>query len=209
MSPAELPPAQQPLEEDPDSHGTGTRVKWTLTKEALDRLLERFSPDHQEAERQYLIMRAKLLRFFEWRSSPSPDKQVDDTVDRVARKMDEGTTIINLEGYFRTARHYIYLESLESEELVALDDIPERADQSPAADEQKETRLRCLDECLEKLSLEARQLILNYYVDTKRAKINHRLQLAEKSTINAVRIRACRIRKDLEKCVKNCVSKAA
>lgn len=206
MSPAELPSAQQPPEEDSDSPGRRNRAKWILTGEAFDKLLEQFSPDRQEAGRQYELMRAKLLRFFEWRSSPSPEQQVDETVDRVARKIEEGTTITNLEGYFHEARHYIFLESIKRVKSVALDDIPERAAEIPDEDDEKERRLRCLDSCLDKLAPEARRLILDYYVEAKRVKIDHRLQLARESTINAVRIRACRIRKVLEKCVKACVA---
>jgi hypothetical protein len=93
--------------------------------------------------------------------------------------------------------------------MVAIDDIVEPAAYGVDEDDQKEIRSRCLDSCLDKLSLEARDLILDYYAETKRAKIDHRLQLAHDSTINAVRIRTCRIRKRLEKCVKNCVSNAA
>jgi DNA-directed RNA polymerase specialized sigma24 family protein len=155
------------------------------------------------------MMRAKLLRFFEWRSSPSPDQQVDETVDRVARKIEEGATISNLDGYFREAGHYIFLESIKPRQFVALDDIPERAAEPLAEDDEKETRLSCLDGCLEKLSPDARDLILNYYHEAKRAKINHRRQLAQESTLNALRIRACRIRKGLEKCVKDCVARKA
>jgi DNA-directed RNA polymerase specialized sigma24 family protein len=159
--------------------------------------------------RQYLTMRTKLLRFFEWRCSPSPDQQVDETIDRVARKIEEGTIISNLNGYFREARIYIFLESIKHRQPVALDGLPELKFEPQPQDDQKEARLRCLEDCLEKLDPKARELILDYYVEDKRAKINHRLRLAQKSTINAVRIRACRIRKDLEKCVKNCVSRAA
>jgi len=210
LSPAENPPAQQPPEEEEsDSPDKRRRVKWILTQEAFEKLLERFSSDRQEAGRQYELMRAKLLRFFECRWSPSPEQQVDETIDRVARKIEEGTSIANLVAYFFEVAHYVNMESIKPQKFVALDDLPEQPGELSAEDDQKEARLRCLDVCLDKLSLEARQLILNYYVETKRAKIDSRLQLAQASTINALRIRTCRIRKNLEQCVRNCVSRAA
>jgi len=205
LPPAEIPSAQPPPDEASDSSEEGSRVRWTLSKEAFDKLLERFSPDPEEAARQYEMTRAKLLRFFEWRSSPAPEQQVDETIDRVARKIEEGTTIYHLDGYFREARRYILLESVSLWKVVAIDDIAEPAAKGSDEDEQKETRSRCLDVCLDRLSPKARELILDYYAEAKRAKINHRLQLAHDSTINAVRIRTCRIRKGLEKCVKKCV----
>jgi DNA-directed RNA polymerase specialized sigma24 family protein len=170
-------------------------------------LLERFSPDRQEAGRQYEMMRAKLLRFFEWRSCHSPEDAVDTTINRVARKIQEGAIITNLTGYCLEVGRNVNFEYSRLHESVALDDLPEMPAEPLVADEQKETRLRCLDECLDKQSPDARQLILDYYVDAQRAKIDHRRQLAQASTMNALRIRACRIRKGLEKCVQDCVER--
>jgi hypothetical protein len=209
-----LSPADLPLKEPPDEPSISPRndseEKWILTKDALDKLLERFSPDREEAGRQFEVMRIKLIRYFEWQSSPSPDVETDTTMNRVARKIEEGETIFNLPGYFRKVAHLVFLEAVKRERASEpLEELPDIPDQAPVVDEQKEARLLCLDECLDKQSLENRQLILEYYVDARRAKINHRRLLAEESTMNALRIRACRIRKGLEKCVKDCLKQVA
>jgi DNA-directed RNA polymerase specialized sigma24 family protein len=206
LSPAELSPPKQPPNEDPVSPENGSPGKWILTKAALDKLLERFSPDSEEAARKYLVMQSKLTRFFEWQSSPSPEDEAYTTMTRVARKIAEGADIHNLPGYFRKVAHNVFMESLRPERTVALDDVPDIPDEQPVEDDYKEVRLRCLDECLDLQSDENRQLILGYYRDVRRAKIEHRRQLAEESTMNALRIRACRIRKGLEKCVRDCVN---
>lgn len=184
-----------------------TDAKWTLTEEAFDKLLERFSPDRDEANRQYLLMRAKLGRFFERRSAP--DELVDKTFDTVARKIDQGENIFNLSGYFFSVAGFVYkvwLRTIKSHS-VSLDELPDLADERPPEDEQKEERFRCLDECLGHQSSEKPELVLDYYSGTKRAKINHRQELADKSTMNALRIRMCRSRKNLEKCVKECLKR--
>jgi hypothetical protein len=64
---------------------------------------------------------------------------------------------------------------------------------------------------MEKLTLENRKLLLDYYREEKRAKIEYRRQLAEQMgiAVNALRIRAYRIRASLQKCVEDCLQGAA
>jgi hypothetical protein len=51
-----------------------------------------------------------------------------------------------------------------------------------------------------------RELIVGYYYGERRIKIDNRLALAKhlEITMNALSIRACRIRDKLEACVKEC-----
>jgi DNA-directed RNA polymerase specialized sigma24 family protein len=203
LSPADSKPPGQPPDEASSSSTDDNAGEWTLTKEALDKLLDHFSADRDEAGKKYEVMRTKLIRYFEWNSSPSPEDETDTTVNRVARKIDQGEQIFNLAGYFYKVAYFVLRESLRNRKSVALEDIPEMpADEPSLDDDLKEVRLRCLDECLDKLPRESRSLILEYYDDERRAKINHRKQLAEQSSMNALRIRTCRIRKGLEKSVK-------
>src|SRR5437763_189010 len=67
--------------------------------------------------------------------------------------------------------------------------------------------LECLDGCLEKLPAETRMLIMEYYQLRKQAKIDRRKALAEELGIpvNALRIRAHRVRAQLEECVMGCL----
>jgi hypothetical protein len=63
--------------------------------------------------------------------------------------------------------------------------------------------LERLERCLERLFLADRELILEYYRGEQREKIENRRKLAERLvlTMNALSIRACRIREQLETCV--------
>jgi DNA-directed RNA polymerase specialized sigma24 family protein len=74
-----------------------------------------------------------------------------------------------------------------------------------------ELEYRCLDRCVEKLTAEHRELVLSYYQEQKHAKIEHRKALASKLgiAVNALRIRAHRIRLTLQECVKQCLQDAA
>jgi DNA-directed RNA polymerase specialized sigma24 family protein len=179
-----------------------------LTSEAFDKLLDHFSPDPEEAARRYEVMRVKLIRYFEWRSCPLPEDEADLTIDRVTRRIDEGENIFNLNAYFFTVARLVFMETLKRRERPTdLDAVLAVPAASASLDEKKETRLRCLDDCLDKLPIESRSLILGYYQDEGGAKIARRRQLAEALGIplNALRIRAHRVRTILEKCVAGCL----
>lgn len=157
-------------------------------------------------------MERKLQRFFEWNSFPNADELVDLTVNRVARKIDEGEKITNLNGYFRAVAKLIVKEQNRlSNRFPQVEDPPEPPAPEPDEDLEKERRLKCLDDCLEKLPIESRTLILKYYSYEERNKIDRRKQLAESLGIpmNALRIRACRLRSSLETCMENCLGSLA
>jgi DNA-directed RNA polymerase specialized sigma24 family protein len=190
-----------------------TDSQWELTQKALDNLLALFSADPDEAAAKYLAMKRKLQRFFEWNLFPNADELVDLAVNRVARKLEEGEKIFNLNGYFRAVAKLIVKEQfrLISRFTSSDDDPPDPPAPNPDEDLDKEQRLKCLDECLEKLPIESRTLILNYYSYEERNKIGRRKQLAKSLGIpmNALRIRAYRLRSSLETCMENCLGSLA
>lgn len=71
-------------------------------------------------------------------------------------------------------------------------------------------RYECFERCLQSLPDENRDVILEYYQEEKRSKIDRRKTLAERLGVplNALRIRACRIRAKLETCVGDCVGQS-
>lgn len=210
---AELPPTNNPPDESPASPSSGsTQKNWVLTSEAFEKLLQCFSPDREEAGKLYLRMRIKLMRFFEFRGLSSPDEKVDEVINRVARRISEGEIIFNLNGYFFEVARLVYIESVRDplKTSISLDEAPDPPAPNPPDEEDKEARLSCLDHCLERLTTQNRTLILTYYQDERRAKINQRKNLADGLGIplNALRIRAHRIRGFLESCVVDCLARA-
>jgi len=162
--------------------------------------------DRERAADQYEQIRRKLVKIFAWRGSDSPEDHADETIDRVARKIDEGEEIRNLHGYIGGVARLVWLEWLKKRERQqrAIDGLTITSER---LDEDEVERLDCFEACLEKLSPESRQLILNYYREVKIAKIALRKELAEGLGIppNALRNRAHRIRAKLEACVATCV----
>jgi DNA-directed RNA polymerase specialized sigma24 family protein len=85
---------------------------------------------------------------------------------------------------------------------------PPRAahDAEAESEAMREQRLECLDRCLGQLEPAQRDLIVEYYRGTGRQKIEARRNLAARLGIsmNALSIRASRIRDALERCVEAC-----
>ena len=201
-----------------DSHGqlfnsersSRTKQKWSLTPDAFEKLLNSFSPDRDEAGAQYEIIRRKLVRFFEWRAIDSPTDYADETINRVARRIAEGQIVDNLRSYFYGVARLVCMEAKKHPNLaeVPIDDAPPILETKRLEDPEAEARIQCFDHCLDSLPSKNRNLIVNYYREERHAKIQLREELAHSLQIplNALRIRAHRIRVSLEQCITQCMN---
>ena len=180
-----------------------------LTQQAFNKLLTCFSPDPEKAGIEYETTRRKLMRFFMSRSVDSADVATDETINRVARRIDEGKEIDNLVGYFYGVARKVFQEILKERDRVPIpiEDAPQALRQKAPEPIEPDQRLRCFDRCLEALAPESRMLILEYYQGEGRTKIDHRHDLAGRLHIplNALRIRVHRIRVNLEQCIQECL----
>ena len=186
------------------------RQKWTLTQDAFDRLLIALGGDRDSGSEKYLEIRSNLTRFFEWRGCSFPEDHADETFNRLARKIDEGEQILNPAGYAMGVARLLLLEIMKSRqrEQTALNEIGTASDVYVAADD-GEDRLECLRNCLQTLSPDNRELILQYYQGEKGEKIQNRKKLLEQLgvPVNTLRMRALRLRERLQSCVEECLSR--
>lgn len=187
------------------------RQKWTLTQDAFNRLLIALGGDRDSGGEKYLEIRTNLTRFFEWRGCPFPEDHADETFNRIAKKIDEGEEILNPAGYAMGVARLLLLEILKSRqrEQSALNEIGAASEAYVAADDGEE-RLECLRKCLQTLSSDNRELILQYYQGEKSEKIKNRKQLLDRLGIpvNTLRMRTLRLRDRLQGCVEECLSRA-
>ena len=194
------------------------RTVWTVTPEAFDTLLCSFDADREIAGRQYENLRRKLLEFFEARGSWTPEDHADETLDRVMRRLSEGETIENLAGYSYGVAKFVWKEAYRrsAKSPVQLDEnvmSPIAEDAGSALESSRdsvERKLDCLDRCLGELADETREFIFDYYREEKGIKIEKRRLLAARlnTTMNALRLRASRLRRELGKCTEECVSRS-
>ncbi|HYE16543.1 MAG TPA: hypothetical protein VD968_19045 [Pyrinomonadaceae bacterium] len=176
----------------------------TITPESFDALLAWLDPDRERAGEKYEEIRRRLIKIFNARGCPEAERLADLTLDRVTRKVPavagdyDGDPAL----YFYAVANKIFLESLR-ERKKSEARVPPEAAPTP----EKEQRYACLDRCMAKLTPRNRELILEYYRAERREKIDRRRELASGMgvALNALRIRACRIRATLYECVRACM----
>jgi len=158
-------------------------------------------------------MRRRLVTYFDRRNRPAPDLLADETFDRISRTLEESGRIrvSPPARYCYVVARFVLLEDIRRvERTVPFDEtqpvsrlyVPSGA----AGDENNEQSLDCLARCLRHLKEEDRELIVEYYRDAKRQRIDRRRALAARLgiTMNALGIRTCRLRASLEACVRAC-----
>jgi DNA-directed RNA polymerase specialized sigma24 family protein len=186
-----------------------------LTQLAFSRLLEWLDDGVDSQGETYLEMRRRLVMYFDRRNRLSADELADETLNRIGRTLEKTTITIRPPArYCYVVAKFVLLEDFRRErQHVALDESRSeasaigprlaRVDDGMALTER---RLECLDRCLDELKPEQRELVVDYYRDTRRQKIERRREIAKRLGIsmNALGIRACRIRSALETCVESC-----
>ncbi len=182
------------------------KSRWQLNQEAFDKLLSVLAEKREEAGEKYLLLRKNLVRFFETRSLLSSDDLADEVINRLAKKLESGEVLENPNIYAIGIARMVVLETrkkpLEIDELPEISVLPENEEQN-----EKEEKLKCLENCLQTLPSENRQIIVGYYQGEKRSKIENRQKLANNLGIpqNALRNRAVRLRDKLEGCITSCL----
>ena len=156
----------------------------------------------------YERLRARLIRIFACRGCHSPEDLADETIARVALKLDELAR--DYEGdparYFVAVARNVYLEYTREPKWTELERDP-NVPSSRSDRNLENTSAECLEVCLSKLDREDRSVVTEYYRYEKSAQIEHRKMLAEAygMGLNAFRIRVHRIRGRLARCVAKCM----
>ncbi|HKQ06949.1 MAG TPA: hypothetical protein VJ464_17600 [Blastocatellia bacterium] len=181
-----------------------------LTQTSFDLLLARLHPDRDQAAEAYESVRKTLIKFFEWQGCANAEVCADETIDRVAKKIDQGEDIRDLTRYFRGVARLIAYEVLKDRERQA--GLARELSHAPAVvtaaeSEEDQAKRHCMKQCLRRLSRENLELITHYCQPENKAK--NKKNLAEELGIplNALRIRAHRIRKELKACYTACLQR--
>ena len=176
-----------------------------INPEAFEKMLIWLDEDRDIAGQKYEAMRLRLIKIFDYRRCLNSEELADLTFDRVLKKFEENGVPVDAvpAAYFCRVAAFIHRENLRKPVAVELpDDV--------ALDEKEEgfePYYECLKKCLKKLSAEKHRLIIGYYEEEKRAKIDFRQKLAQSIGIPLKKLhsRIFRIRTSLQQCVLNCV----
>ena len=187
------------------------------TKEDFKLLMRWLGPSDEAAGDKYEHIRQSLVKFFVGRGRWDAEDLADEAIDRVTRKIAEVT--IDYTGdpalYFYGVAKLMMIERRRQDTMrgdpqiielrvpAAIDEVEES--------EQRDRNLECLERCVDELSEENRKLVMDYYQQEKRAKIDSRRRIAERLGIDlqALRVRMFRIRASLFKCMEKCLGRVA
>jgi len=198
---------------------TELKKHWVLNQDAFRRFLAWLDAGVDSGGESYLEMRRRLVLYFDRKNCISPDDLADETLNRIARKLEEKGEITGVSPahYCYIVAKYVFLESVRDGKHTghSVDALTEAgitvsalttAPAPDADDEAREKMMDCLERCMTRLPQEEQEIILEYYRGEKKEKIERRGGMAVRLgvTMNALSIRACRIRSRLETCLNTC-----
>lgn len=172
--------------------------------------------DELRAAEKYETLRQKLTSLLAWKgcNDSDADELADRTIDRVAIKIAEGEKVENIGAYAGSVARFIWLEhNRKKREDAAGDDLPEVAVE-PEIDVLKESdsRMECLRDCMASTipNPTDRKIIIGYYdTESNEKNKNARKRLAETLDMStgALKVKACRLRDKLERCINDCIAR--
>jgi len=173
-----------------------------MEAEELDRLLSLLDPDRTKAAERYVEIRSRLIRLFQWRGSMAPEDLADETLDRVARRLQGGaqTQAPDPLPYFVGVANLVYKEHLRREvQQHSLMSGLSSLLHSQAREPEEDLRLQAMQSALNELPPEQRDLLLRYHSEDDRAESRREIARSLGITLNTLRIRAHRVRRELER----------
>jgi hypothetical protein len=186
------------------------RLRWNLDRGGFDALLAALDADRDVAAERYAALRERLSRFFTWNNADDPDAQADEVLDRVARRVaaasDDDEAVRQPEKFAAGVARMLLREGWRAQKanVQMISSFQQQNDDRIRLQEEQREMERLsalLEECLDELQPEQRDLIRRYYSAESRSQIDGRKQLAEEFNIslNALRNRALRIRGEVER----------
>lgn len=169
-----------------------------ITQEAFDALLNWLSPDRDEAGQKYEIIRRGLIRILQSHGISNAESWADETINRVAQKVPANFEGEPIRYFFAFARNILHEAKRDRE--IPTEEFPEGVTKI----EERSDVYECLVNCINSLSDENRQLILDYYVYSGHYKIEVHKEIAQELGISkgALRNRAFQIKTRLEQAVR-------
>lgn len=191
-----------------------------MDKESFDKLFAWLGADRKEAAAKYEKCRRALIDFFRNKGCKHANECADAAFDRVIEiigggRMGERKDPVS---YLLRVAHFVRLEYLRHPASFigdpgALQDS--QADDAPESEAEQFSQHRqdCMQNCLQNLPPESRELVTRYYeIRTAPERANTKVKMLEalaqsyQKTANALRIEVHRMRAEkLKPCLENCV----
>ncbi len=192
-----------------DSSPRDATARWQLDEDALRALLRMLDVDPTRAAHEYERLRARLARYFSLHGVPHALEATDEAFNRIARRLSEGESVLNVEAYLAGIARLVMLEErrkLERERAALVRLVGPEAKEAPAPDDPSppEEVLRAAFEAgLAELPRDAREMLADYYRGDGGERMRAREAMARRLglSIHALRNRMLRLRQRLERTV--------
>jgi hypothetical protein len=188
-------------------------------------MLRLLADDERLAAERFMLVRAKLVTYFEGRRISPAEDFADEVLHRTAQKIASGEKVEDINRYIYGVARFVRLESHRRLNTESLDEITSSSDgfrrQMPEAlrvvaanpAEASDSRMEnCLSECLGKLPGDSKGLLLGYYAadERKGTHIEQRRVLAQRlgKSPGALQKQICLLRQKVSLCAKDCVKRA-
>jgi DNA-directed RNA polymerase specialized sigma24 family protein len=181
--------------------GRARRTCWQVTREAFEALLARLAFEGRPATAEYERLHRRLVLFFDGRGCVDADVCADKTLDRVARKLQQGMVIENIRRYAYAVARLVARESARTAARVRI--ALAQSPPAPPLDAADDPDLDRLKQQLAQLAPETRALLVEYYEAGGRSSQASRRHLAERMGISyvALKVRAHRARTQLARSI--------
>lgn len=180
--------------------------EWAITKEEFDSFIEWLDKDRDQAAAKYVVIRRRLVTFFNCRGCNDPDSLADETINRIIRKLPSFSPTDEKARIFYGFAKFVYLEQLRIIDPIPLTDFL-KLEVHPEMDVDREQLHQCLNRCLQKQPSDRQKMFISYYLVEKGEKVEHHQKLAELSglTIGGLRKRIFDLKEKLTDCIKKCL----
>jgi DNA-directed RNA polymerase specialized sigma24 family protein len=169
-------------------------------KEVLAGLRAALDPDPDRAAHKFVLLRRKLVSFFEWSGAVSPDACADETLMTAAWKMTDGEPVQNVSGVcVAIARSILQKQRQGHGEQPRTPDVaPQPPEPDPFGD--LEGLMHSFETGIDALPPDGRDVLLTYFAGEQPQAIEARRTLARRLDLplNQLRLRAHRTRSQLE-----------
>lgn len=190
-----------------------------LSPDAMNRMLALLNEDPGRAEQEFLALRRKLVKFFEWRGCTMPEDLADESIFRVASQLGEGLVIqatqpscyfygvarnVLREHWDAARKEAVEIDCVDQERHLSID--PDEMAERESERERREQLIERIEMCMKGMPPDARAMLMEYFGQTGHDKIVARNQIAQRMniSINALRLRVLRLKQDLRQCVGAC-----
>ncbi len=178
---------------------------------AFHDLMALLASDTEDAERRLVTIRAGLVRFFMVRGCGDPDDLADETIWRVASKVqhfDPQRSVDPIKFIYGFALNLCRESRRRAARSVPIDEVAEDQLTVHWSDPRVDERMQCLNSCMNGLSAAERELLINYYVSDRGERVRARQRIADElgCSQTALHTRLSRLRASLRTCIEKCTA---